>query len=122
MEKKKKGLVGLGEKLGFMSFSASTNIVFNFKSTYYKFFLTSILLIDPIAASNMAVIGTIWDVVNDPLLAVWANPNGSFICLEPWYGRTDDAGFTGSLEEKPGMQQLLPGEKKKITYSIEFHS
>ena len=73
MEKKKKGLVGLGEKLGFMSFSASTNIVFNFKSTYYKFFLTSILLIDPIAASNMAVIGTIWDVVNDPLLAVWAN-------------------------------------------------
>ncbi len=73
MEKKKKALVGLGEKLGFMSFSASTNIVFNFKSTYYKFFLTSILLIDPIAASNMAVIGTIWDVVNDPLLAVWAN-------------------------------------------------
>lgn len=57
-----------------------------------------------------------------PLIAVWANPKGTFICLEPWYGRTDDAGFTGSLEEKPGMQQLLPGEKKKIAYSIEFHS
>ena len=57
-----------------------------------------------------------------PLLAVWANPNGTFICLEPWYGRTDDAGFTGSLEEKPGMQLLLPGGKKHIAYSIEFHS
>ena len=73
MEKKEKGKIGILEKLGFMSFSASTNIVFNFKSTYYKYFLTSILLIDPVAASNMALIGTIWDIVNDPLLGVWAN-------------------------------------------------
>ena len=41
MEKNNKKTVGLLEKLGFMSFSTSTNIVFNFKSTYYKFFLTS---------------------------------------------------------------------------------
>ena len=68
-----KSIIKLPEKLGFLSFSASTNIVFNFKSTYYKYFLTSILLIDPIAASNMALIGTIWDIVNDPLLGVWAN-------------------------------------------------
>ena len=73
MEKNNKKTVGLLEKLGFMSFSTSTNIVFNFKSTYYKFFLTSILLIDPIAASNMALISTIWDIVNDPLIGVWAN-------------------------------------------------
>ncbi|MBO7677081.1 MAG: MFS transporter [Erysipelotrichaceae bacterium] len=66
-------IIKLPEKLGFMSFSASTNIVFNFKSTYYKYFLTSILLINPVAASNMALIGTIWDIVNDPLLGVWAN-------------------------------------------------
>ena len=72
-EKKKKGLIGLAEKLGFMGFSASTNIVFNFKSTYYKYFLTSVLLIDPLAVSNMVLIGTIWDIVNDPLLGVWAN-------------------------------------------------
>ena len=70
---KKENKVGILEKLGFMSFSASTNIVFNFKSTYYKYFLTSILLIDPIAASNMALIGTVWDIVNDPLIGVWAN-------------------------------------------------
>ncbi len=73
MGKKSNTKVCLLEKLGFMSFSASTNIVFNFKSTYYKFFLTSILLIDPVAASNMALIGTVWDIVNDPLLGVWAN-------------------------------------------------
>ena len=73
MKKNNNSIVKLPEKLGFMSFSASTNIVFNFKSTYYKYFLTSILLINPIAASNMALIGTIWDIVNDPLLGVWAN-------------------------------------------------
>ncbi len=73
MERKQKSKVRLPEKLGFMSFSASTNIVFNFKSTYYKYFLTSVLLIDPVAASNMALIGTVWDIVNDPLLGVWAN-------------------------------------------------
>ncbi len=73
MERKEGKTVGFLEKLGFMSFSTSTNIVFNFKSTYYKYFLTSILLIDPIAASNMALIGTIWDIVNDPLIGVWAN-------------------------------------------------
>ena len=73
MNKEKKSIVGLAEKLGFMSFSASTNIVFNFKSTYYKYFLTSILLINPVAASNMALIGTLWDIINDPLIGVWAN-------------------------------------------------
>ena len=73
MGKENEKKVGILEKLGFMSFSASTNIVFNFKSTYYKYFLTSILLIDPIAASNMALIGTVWDIVNDPLIGVWAN-------------------------------------------------
>ena len=55
-----------------------------------------------------------------PILAVWANPKGPFICLEPWFGRTDDAGFTGTLDEKPGMQMLEPHGKKEITWTIDF--
>ena len=55
-----------------------------------------------------------------PMLAVWANPNGPFICLEPWLGRTDDDGFSGSIEEKKGIQRLKAGEGKVISYSIEF--
>ena len=57
-----------------------------------------------------------------PMLAVWANPRGPYICLEPWLGRTDDAGFTGTLAEKPGMERLGPGEERTITYSIDFHA
>ena len=57
-----------------------------------------------------------------PMLAVWANPKGPFICLEPWFGRTDDAGFCGTLEEKTGIETLESGEKKQISYTIEFHA
>ena len=57
-----------------------------------------------------------------PLLAVWANPKGPFICLEPWFGRTDDEGFSGTLEDKAGMEKLAPGEKRHIAYSIRFHA
>ena len=56
-----------------------------------------------------------------PMLAVWANKNGPFICLEPWFGRTDDAGFSGTLEEKKGMQRLESGERRDISYAVIFH-
>ena len=56
-----------------------------------------------------------------PMLAVWANPKGSFICLEPWFGRTDDEGFQGSLQQKTGMEILEIRQKKEISYTIEFH-
>lgn len=56
-----------------------------------------------------------------PMLGVWANPNGAFICLEPWFGRTDDAGFSGTLAEKAGIETLAPGEEREIRYAIRFH-
>jgi galactose mutarotase-like enzyme len=56
-----------------------------------------------------------------PILAVWANRNGPFICLEPWFGRTDDEGFAGSIDEKKGIESLESGEKKTVSYTIEFH-
>ena len=55
-----------------------------------------------------------------PMLAVWANPGGPFICLEPWFGRTDDEGFTGTVDQKKDMQTLAPGGKREISYSIDF--
>ena len=55
-----------------------------------------------------------------PTLAVWANPKGPFICLEPWFGRTDDAGFSGAIDQKQDIQSLERGEKKEIAYTIQF--
>ena len=56
-----------------------------------------------------------------PILAVWANAAGPFICLEPWCGRTDDAGYTGEISGKVCEESLAPGAKKSISYAIEFH-
>ena len=56
-----------------------------------------------------------------PILAVWANAAGPFVCLEPWRGRTDDEGFAGELAGKVCEQRLAPGETEEISYSIEFH-
>ncbi|MBP5279660.1 MAG: MFS transporter [Erysipelotrichaceae bacterium] len=60
------------EKLGFFSFSFASNILFSYKGSYYKYFLTSVLLINPISVSNVVLIGMIWDILNDPLVGVWA--------------------------------------------------
>ena len=63
----------------------------------------------------------VWlDCEQFPMLAVWANPRGPFICLEPWFGRTDDEGFSGDIAQKKGMQALERGERREIAYSIEF--
>ena len=56
-----------------------------------------------------------------PILAVWANAAGPFVCLESWCGRTDDEGFAGEISEKVCEERLAPGEKRQIAYSIEFH-
>ena len=55
-----------------------------------------------------------------PTLAVWANPKGPFICLEPWFGRTDDEGFGGTIDQKQGIQALEAGGRREIAYSIDF--
>ena len=55
-----------------------------------------------------------------PMLAVWANPKGPFICLEPWFGRTDDEGFAGTVDQKKGIQALEAGGAREIAYAIEF--
>lgn len=57
-----------------------------------------------------------------PLLGIWTSPDGgNYICLEPWYGRADDEGFEGTIDEKIGVLKLAPGGVEKITYSMEFH-
>jgi len=55
-----------------------------------------------------------------PFLAVWSKKDAPFICLEPWFGRTDDDGFAGTIDQKPGEQLLLPGEEKNFKYTVTF--
>lgn len=56
-----------------------------------------------------------------PLVGLWSPPgkNAPFICIEPWYGRCDRAGFAGEYKEKDWVNILAPGEKFSSVYTIE---
>ncbi len=43
------------------------------------------------------------DFDNLPLLGVWTKPGAGYICIEPWQGMADPAGFDGDILAKPGI-------------------
>lgn len=53
-----------------------------------------------------------------PYVGIWTKPGAPFVCLEPWYGRTDDAGFKGNIQDKSGIQKLDAGETFEADYTI----
>jgi len=59
------------EKLGFLGFSTAANIAFNFKSMYYLIFLDVICGLGPGLAGLVLTLGTVWDAINDPLIALF---------------------------------------------------
>ena len=86
--------IRFSEKLGFASFSTASNVVFNFKSIFYLFFLTNVMGIRIEHAGIITAVGILWDAVNDPLVGFWAT-NHTFIngekvhpfalyCAVPW--------------------------------------
>lgn len=57
-----------------------------------------------------------------PVIGIWSPPtkNAPFICLEPWYGRCDMAGYEGDYRDKDWVNRLAPGEKFSSVYTIEI--
>lgn len=55
-----------------------------------------------------------------PLVGLWSPPKkrAPFVCIEPWYGRTDAVGFSGTYEEKPWIQTLESGKCFDAYYDI----
>lgn len=55
-----------------------------------------------------------------PLVGLWSPPRkrAPFVCIEPWYGRTDKVGYDGAYEDKPWMQTLKPDEVFDVSYDI----
>ena len=59
---------------------------------------------------------------NAPVVGIWSPPtkNAPFICLEPWYGRCDRAGYEGDYRDKDWVNRLAPGERFSSVYTIEI--
>ena len=53
-----------------------------------------------------------------PNFGIWSVKDAPFICLEPWMGRCDDAGFDIEISEKPGINRLEGGESFEKSYTI----
>lgn len=68
--------------------------------------------------------GTPWLSVNfdAPVVGIWSPPGkvAPFICLEPWYGRCDCAGYEGEYQDKDWINTLAPGQKFSSVYTIEI--
>ncbi len=57
---------------------------------------------------------------SSPLVGLWSPPHkrAPFVCIEPWYGRTDSVDYSGSYEDKAWMQKLGAKESFNAYYDI----
>lgn len=53
-----------------------------------------------------------------PSLGIWTKPGAHYICVEPWAGHADPAGFTGDFRDKPGVMQLQPGTTRQFRMNV----
>ena len=53
-----------------------------------------------------------------PYLGFWSKPSANFVCIEPWHGIADPAGFSGDFNEKPGVFMLPPGGNRSFRLGI----
>ncbi|MCM1450544.1 MAG: aldose 1-epimerase family protein [Clostridiales bacterium] len=58
-----------------------------------------------------------------PLVGLWSPaPDAPFVCIEPWYGRCDRAGFEGSFEEREHVNTIEAGSSFNASYMIIFEN
>lgn len=55
-----------------------------------------------------------------PTLAIWTKPGARFVCIEPWQGHADPAGFAGDIGDKPGMIAVPPGESRRFVMRVTW--
>jgi galactose mutarotase-like enzyme len=51
-------------------------------------------------------------------LGVWTKPGADFVCIEPWHGIADEAGFAGELVDKRGVFSVPPGGVQQLNMQI----
>lgn len=59
---------------------------------------------------------------NLPALGLWSRPGAGFICIEPWRGHADPAGFEGKVEDKPGIMRLAPEDSARFALRISVET
>ena len=60
------------------------------------------------------------DISEFEYLGLWAKPNASFVCIEPWLGISDNVTTNQDFTQKEGIQRLKAGETKVISFEINI--
>lgn len=57
-----------------------------------------------------------------PLAGIWSKPHttAEFVCIEPWYGRSDGVTFKGEISERKYGNSLKEGEEFQTEYEIKL--
>ncbi|HEY6814256.1 MAG TPA: aldose 1-epimerase family protein, partial [Croceibacterium sp.] len=53
-----------------------------------------------------------------PMLGVWQKPGARYVCIEPWAGIADPAGFAGDFRDKPGVIELEAGGSRTFRMEV----
>lgn len=53
-----------------------------------------------------------------PNFGIWSVKDAPFVCLEPWMGRCDNAGFDKEISQKPNINRVAAGESFNKSYEI----
>ena len=63
----------------------------------------------------------IMDFHEFPWFGIWSPVKGApFLCLEPWLGHADFAGFNGEFADKDGVVSIAPGQELTRSYTIRI--
>ena len=85
-------------------------------------FADDALIWDPIVSRSLSyggAAGPCLTVAYDaPHLGIWTKPGARFVCIEPWHGHADPAGYTGDLRDKPDVFTVPPGGTRRIGMSV----
>jgi len=90
-------------------------------------FADDALIWDPVASQSVTY-GAIdgprlkIDFPDTPYLGIWTKPGATFVCIEPWHGHADPAGFTGDFRTKPGVFEVAPGADWTCRMAISLES
>lgn len=56
-----------------------------------------------------------------PVVGIWSpEPEAPFVCIEPWYGRCDRAGYQGEFADREYVNRLAPGATFDASYMVIF--
>jgi galactose mutarotase-like enzyme len=68
------------------------------------------------AAPGAPAVEVAWQGMDQ--LGIWTKPGGGFLCIEPWAGHADIAGYETEIWWKPGIRLLHPGESRSFLHRI----